>query len=109
LIQLDLTPSADTPFFSHTTTLAGAQYTFDFAWSMRRAVWLVSMRTQDGEVLFLSQVARHGRNLLDRCVSPNAPAGVLVVWCDTPANVTPPGVDELGGRAGIYFATSADL
>lgn len=109
MIQLDLTPSADTPFFTHETTIDGRDYVFDFAWNGRRSAWSVSMFTKSGEVLFLSQTLRHGRNLLSRCFSTNAPAGALFVWCNTPSDLSPPGVDELGARAGIYYATEEEL
>jgi hypothetical protein len=109
MIQLDLVPSADTPFFTHETTLDGRDYVFNFAWNSRRSVWALSMHTKAGETLFLSQALRHGRNLLSKCLSSAAPKGALFVWCNTPHNLSPPGVDELGGRAGIYYATEDEL
>lgn len=109
MIALDLVPSADTPFFTHETTIDGREYVFDFAWNGRRSCWAVSMYTKTGEALFLAQTVRHGRNLLSRCRSSSAPAGALFCWSDTPSNETPPGVDELGGRVNIYYGTAADL
>lgn len=109
MIQLDLTPSADTPFFTHETTLAGKDYVFDFAWNGRRSVWVVSMYTKAGVVLFKSQVLRHGRNLLSRSLSGLAPPGALFCWCNTPADLSPPKVDELGGRASVIYATAEEL
>lgn len=109
MIQLDLTPSAETPFFTHETTLVGRDYVFDFAWNARRSAWSVSMYTKDGEVLFLSQVLRHGRNLLSRCLSENAPPGLLFCWCNTPGDLSTPKVDELGGRVSIYYAAPGEL
>ena len=109
MIQLDLVPSADTPFFTHETTIAGRDYVFDFAWNTRRSVWIISMYTKAGEVLFKSQVLRHGRNYLSRVISANSPGGFLFCWCNTPADLSPPKVDELGGRAGVYYATEDEL
>lgn len=109
MLQLDLTPSSDTPFFSLETTLSGKDYVFEFAWNTRRSLWAISLFTKDGEALFVSQVARHGRNLLSGCLSESAPAGALFVWSNTPADLSPPKVDELGGRVGVYYATEAEL
>ncbi len=109
MVQLDLTPSADTPFFTHETTLDGKDYVFDFAWNERRGLWAVSMFTKSGEVLFKSQIIKHGRNLTSRTRSLNAPAGVIFAWSNTPADETPPKVDELGGRVSIYYATADEL
>ncbi len=109
MVQLDLTPSADTPFFTHETTLAGKDYVFDFAWNTRRAAWAVSMYTKAGEAIFKSQVLRHGRNLLSRALSENAPSGALFCWCNTPGDLSPPRVDELGGRVSIYYAAPEEL
>jgi uncharacterized protein DUF6983 len=109
MIQLDLTPDPETPFFSLQTTIDGRDYDFDFAWNDRRSAWVLTMKTTAGEILFASQVLRHGRNLLSRCTSPNAPSGALFVWCNTPSDLSPPGVGDLGGRAGVYYATVDEL
>lgn len=108
MIQLDLTPDPETPFFTLQTTIEGKEYNFTFAWNGRRSVWVVSMSTTSGEVIFLSQVLKHGRNLLSRSVSPNAPTGALFVWCNTPADLSPPGVGDLGARAGVYYKAIAE-
>ena len=109
MIQLDLTPDPATPFFTLQTTIEGRDYDFTFAWNERRSVWTVTMATTSGEAMFVAQVLKHGRNLLSRCVSPLAPTGALFVWCNTPADLSPPGVGDLGGRAGVYYATVDEL
>jgi hypothetical protein len=108
-IQLDLTPDPDAPFFTHQTTIEGRDYNFDFKWSERRSLWTVTISTAAGEVLAASQVLRHGRSLLSRCVSPNRPAGSIYCWVNTPADLSAPRVGDLGGRAGIFYATLDEL
>ncbi len=109
MVQLDLTPDAEVPFFGLQTTLDGVDYDFAFAWNDRRSVWTLTMKTMAGEALCTSQVLKHGRNLLSRCISPNRPAGILFVWCNTPADLSAPGVGDLGGRAGVYYASADEL
>lgn len=109
MIQLDLTPDPELSFFTHQTTVEGRDYNFDFAWNDRRSLWVVTIRTAANEVLAASQVLRHGRNLLSRCRSANAPAGAFFCWVNTPKDLSAPGVGDLGGRAGIYYATPDEL
>jgi hypothetical protein len=98
-----LTPDPFAPFVNHRTTLDGKDYDFFFAWNMRRARWTVTIATLAGEVLTASQVLTHGRKLLSRCRSQNVPPGTLVCWCETPANLAPPAVGDLGGRCSILY------
>jgi hypothetical protein len=109
MLQLDLTPDPDVPFFVHRTTLDGKDYDFSFSWNGRCSLWAVTISTLSGEVLTAAQVLRHGRNLLSRAVSAERPPGIVFAWSNTPSDLSPPKVGELGGRVGIYYASEAEL
>jgi hypothetical protein len=108
-VQLDLTPDPDVPFFAHQTTIEGRDYNFDFAWNERRSLWIVTIRTASGEILAASQALQHGRNLLSRCRSLDAPSGTFFCWVNTPADLSPPRVGDLGARAGVYYYSADEL
>lgn len=109
MLELDLTPDADKPFFILRSTLDGKDYDFDFQWGSRRSLWTLTVRTAAQEVLVQSRVLRHGNNILNRCHSANKPPGVLFCWSNTPADLTAPGVGDLGGRVSIYYGSAAEL
>lgn len=109
LLQLNIQTDGETPFINHRTTLEGKDYDLDLQWNERRGVWVVSVRAQDGETLVASKVLRHGHNILARCLSPNRPPGILFCWCNTPANIAPPGVADFDARAGIFYWTSDEV
>ncbi len=109
MLQLDLAPDAETPFYVHRTTLDGQDFDFDFAWNDRRGLWVVTISTLASEILVASKVLRHGHNLLSRCLSEAKPPGIVFCWVSTPADLSPPKIGDLGGRVGIYYATEAEL
>lgn len=109
MIQLDVTSDAETPFIELRTTLEGQDYDFAFRWNDRRGLWCVDVATQAGEMLVASRVLRHQTNILSRCRSPNKPPGMLFCWVNTPGDLRPPGLEDLGSRAGIYYWTAAEL
>jgi len=109
LLQLNIQTDGETPFLTHRTTLEGKDYDLVLQWNERRELWTATVKTVDGEILIASKVLRHGHNLLARCVSPNKPPGILYCWCTTPANLSAPGVADLGVRAGIFYWTSDEV
>lgn len=109
MLQLDITPDAEIPFFNQRTTLDGVDYDFAFTWNARTSLWYVTVATVAGELLCQSQALRHGRDLLSRCHSLNKPPGVLFCWVTTPADLSSPKLGDLGARAGVYYLTAAEV
>lgn len=110
MLQLDIVADSETPFFTHRTPLEGKEYDFKFEWNERRDLWVVSIYdVSSGEALATSQVVRHGRNLLSQCTSANKPPGIVFAWSVSPLDLSPPKVNELGARFGIFYWTSAEL
>ncbi len=109
MLQLDLTPDPQKPFFVLRTTLDGKDYDFDFQWGIRRSLWTLTVRTAAQEVLVQSRALRHGNNILNRCRSFNAPPGFLFCWSNQPGDLSAPGVGDLGARVGIYYAARSEL
>lgn len=103
MFELDLTPDATKSFFVLRTTLDGKDYDCSFQWGIRRGLWTLTVRTQAQEVLVQSRALRHGYNILERCRSVNKPLGTLFCWSNTPSDLSPPDVGDLGGRVGIFY------
>lgn len=77
-------------------------------WMQRTEEWRIDVLSSSGEVLVAGALAVPGTALWSGASSPGLPPGV-VLCVDLGGRGEPPGIEDLGSRVVLVYATVADL
>lgn len=98
------------PFYTTTTTLDGADYTFEFRYSQREICWYFSVSLTDGTALVSGVKVVCNRSLLSRFADVRLPPGRLIAFSTSP-DKSPPTLEELGQgkRVELVYVTAEEV
>lgn len=92
------------PRFRVGTTLAGVPYVLDLRWNGRAGRWLMDIRDAEANPIRVGVAVVLGALLGRLSVDPRFPRGVLFA-ADLSGEQREAGLDDLGTRVVVYFAT----
>lgn len=105
MIELDL--SSGSAAFEQTITLDDVPLRVGFTWNTRMAAWMMDLSTADGDPILLGTVVRVGIPLAAFPLVTGL-GGVLFA-ADSEGKDADPGIEDLGARVRIYYATAEEI
>lgn len=105
---LQIPTSPDAPFYSQVSQLEGVDYGLVFVYDQRENCYYLSIEDVAGNPIVKGVKLVCNVSLIGHFSIESLPPGVLFVLSSDVFNQTPPGIDELGSRCQLMYATSDD-
>lgn len=99
--------SSARPNVRHRVRLDGRDYLLLFDWSGREGAWYVHILDASGSPIVTGRKVVAGGKLGHRSIDPRRPAGLLMAI--DPSGIGDPGIEDLGRRVFITYASADEL
>lgn len=99
--------SSARPHVRHRVRLDGRDYLLVFDWSGREGAWYVHILDASGSPIVTGRKVVANGKLGHRSIDPRRPAGLLMAV--DPTGAGDPGIDDLGRRVFLVYASAAEL
>ena len=106
--MLILPTRTNIPHYEFEIELDGVSVRLEFRWNDREAAWFFDVLELDASPILQGRKVVLGLPLLGRFADARLPTGDLIA-IDTAGTNVEPGIDELGTRVRLCYATAAEL
>lgn len=106
MLILPFTPSV--PVYEMAVPIGDASYVFGVRWNARAGAWFFDLSETDGTPIALGVRVTLGVYMARRVTHPLLLNGVIVAR-DRSGRKTDPGLDDLGTRVQVLYATNEDV